>query len=140
QDPRVKAVAGASAWGDLFTSLFENGTRHIKAFEALVALFHEERCSQEFQGIIRKIRGNVIDDEVRKFAKLRSPIEQLKAYNDRALPVLMTTSWHETIFSVPAVVDLFTKLQAPSRCWCRSATTATANCPACSAVSPSPPR
>ncbi|MFF2045927.1 CocE/NonD family hydrolase [Kitasatospora sp. NPDC058170] len=113
RDPRVKAVAGASAWGDLFTSLFENGTRHIKAFEALVALFHEERCSEEFQGIIRKIRDNVIDEDVRKFAKLRSPIEQLKAYNDRKLPILMTTSWHETIFSVPAVVDLFTKLQGP---------------------------
>ncbi|MFF3013605.1 CocE/NonD family hydrolase [Streptomyces sp. NPDC057939] len=113
RDPRVKAVAGASAWSDLFTSLFENGTRHIKAFEALVGLFHEERCSQEFQAIIRKIRANVIDDEVTKFAKLRSPMEQLKAYNDRELPILLTTSWHETIFSVPAVVDLFTKLQGP---------------------------
>ncbi|MFE2729013.1 CocE/NonD family hydrolase [Kitasatospora sp. NPDC059327] len=113
KDPRVKAVAGASAWGDLFTSLFENGTRHIKAFEALVALFHEDRCSEEFQAIIKKIRDNVIDEDVTKFAELRSPIEQLKAYNDRELPILITTSWHETIFSVPAVVDLFTKLQGP---------------------------
>ncbi|MFE6053996.1 CocE/NonD family hydrolase [Kitasatospora sp. NPDC056446] len=113
RDPRVKAVAGSSAWGDLFTSLFENGTRHTKAFEALVALFHEERCSPEFQKIIKKIRDNVIDEEVKAFAELRSPIQQLNAYNDRALPILMTTSWHETIFSVPAVVDLFTKLQGP---------------------------
>ncbi|MEV6759613.1 CocE/NonD family hydrolase [Streptomyces sp. NPDC051105] len=113
EDPRVKAVAGASAWGDLFTSLFENGTRHIKAFEALVALFHEERCSAEFQNIIKKIRDNVIDDEVKEFARLRSPMQHLKTYNDRKLPVLMTTYWHETIFSVPAVVDLFTKLQGP---------------------------
>ena len=113
EDPRVKAVAGASTWGDLFTSLFENGTRHIKAFEALVALFHEERCSAEFQQIIKKIRDNVIDDEVKEFARLRSPMRHLKTYNDRKLPVLMTTYWHETIFSVPAVVDLFTKLQGP---------------------------
>ncbi|MGY0459265.1 CocE/NonD family hydrolase [Kitasatospora sp. cg17-2] len=113
KDPRVKAVAGASAWGDLFTSLFENGTRHTKAFEALVALFHEDRCSEEFQGIIKKIRDNVIDEDVREFARRRSPIEQLTAYNDRQLPILLTTSWHETIFSVPAVVDLFTKLQGP---------------------------
>ncbi|MFD8320777.1 CocE/NonD family hydrolase [Kitasatospora purpeofusca] len=113
KDPRVKAVAGASAWGDLFTSLFENGTRHTKAFEALVALFHEDRCSEEFQGIIKKIRDNVIDEDVREFARRRSPSEQLTAYNDRQLPILLTTSWHETIFSVPAVVDLFTKLQGP---------------------------
>lgn len=113
KDPRVKAVGGASAWGDLFTSLFENGTRHIKAFEALVALFHEERCSAEFQKIIKKIRDNVIDAEVQEFARLRSPMQHLKTYNDRKLPVLMTTYWHETIFSVPAVIDLFTKLQGP---------------------------
>ncbi|MFF8596937.1 CocE/NonD family hydrolase [Streptomyces sp. NPDC015220] len=113
EDSRVKAVAGASAWGDLFTSLFENGTRHIKAFEALVALFHEERCSAEFQEIIKKIRDNVIDDEVKEFARLRSPMQHLKTYNDRKLPVLMTTYWHETIFSVPAVVDLFTELRGP---------------------------
>ncbi|MGV9255334.1 alpha/beta fold hydrolase [Streptomyces sp. NPDC003697] len=113
QDPRVKAVAGTSAWGDLFASLFENGTRHIKAFEALVALFHEERCSAEFQKIIKKVRDNAIDDEVKEFARLRSPSQHLDTYNDRKLPVLMTTYWHETIFSVPAVVDLFTKLQGP---------------------------
>ncbi|PWJ05081.1 peptidase S15 [Streptomyces sp. NWU49] len=113
QDPRVKVVAGTSAWGDLFASLFENGTRHLKAFEALVALFHEERCSAEFQRIIKKVRDNAIDDEVKKFARLRSPIAHLDTYNDRKLPVLMTTYWHETIFSVPAVIDLFTKLQGP---------------------------
>lgn len=113
EDPRVKAVAGTSAWGDLFASLFENGTRHLKAFEALVALFHEERCSAEFQRIIKKVRDNAIDDEVKKFARLRSPMQHLKIYNDRKLPVLMTTYWHETIFSVPAVVDFFTKLQGP---------------------------
>ncbi|MFE4307430.1 CocE/NonD family hydrolase [Streptomyces sp. NPDC056891] len=112
-DPRIKAVAGTSAWGDLFASLYENGTRHLAAFEALVKLFKEDRCSAEFRGVIQKIRGNVIDDEVREFARVRSPKHHLKAYNDAETPILMTTAWHETIFSVPAVVDLFTKLQGP---------------------------
>jgi predicted acyl esterase len=113
KDPRVKAVAATSAWGDLFTSLYENGTRHLTAFEELVKLFREERCSKEFRGVIEKIRRNTIDNDVREFARLRSPKEYLKAYNDRGLPVLMTTYWHETIFSVPAVVDLFTNLTGP---------------------------
>ncbi|MFF2744178.1 CocE/NonD family hydrolase [Kitasatospora sp. NPDC058048] len=113
KDPRVKAVVGTSAWGDLFASLYENGTRHLKAFEALVRLFGEERCSKEFRGIIEKIRNNTIDDEVREFARVRSPRHHLKAYNDARTPILLTTAWHETIFSVPAVVDLFTGLQGP---------------------------
>jgi predicted acyl esterase len=113
KDQRVKAVAGTSAWGDLFASLYENGTRHLKAFEALVQLFGEDRCSEEFRGVIEKIRGNTIDDEVREFARVRSPKHYLQAYNDAQTPVLLTTAWHETIFSVPAVVDLFTNLQGP---------------------------
>ncbi|MFJ2730214.1 CocE/NonD family hydrolase [Streptomyces collinus] len=112
QDKRVKAVAGASAWGDLLASLYQNDTRHIQAFEALVKLFNEERCSKEFRKIIDKIRSNVIDDEVREFARVRSPRHHLKEYGAE-LPILMTTYWHETIFSVPAVVDFFNHLQGP---------------------------
>ncbi|MFE4615237.1 CocE/NonD family hydrolase [Streptomyces sp. NPDC056747] len=112
-DLRIKAVVGTSAWTDLFASLYENGTRHLAAFEALVKLFKEERCSAEFKGIIQKIRGNIIDDEVRKFAGDRSPKNHLRAYNDSQVPILMTTAWHETIFSVPAVIDTFNDLTGP---------------------------
>ncbi|MER5988775.1 CocE/NonD family hydrolase [Streptomyces sp. NPDC001787] len=113
QDRRIKAVAGASAWTDLFASLYENGTRHLKAFEALVSLFGEDRCSKEFREIIQKIRANTIDDEVREFAEARSPKNHLNAYNDAATPILMTTTWHETIFSVPAVIDFHSRLTGP---------------------------
>jgi predicted acyl esterase len=113
QDRRVKAVAGTSAWGDLFASLYENGTRHLKAFEALVEMFDERRCSEEFLEIIQKIRANTVDDKVRDFARARSPRHCLSAYNDAATPILLTTAWHETIFSVPAVIDLFTHLTGP---------------------------
>lgn len=113
KDARVKAVAGASAWGDLLTSLYENGTRHLAAFEALVDLFIEDNCSKEFREVIEKIRRNVIDDQVREFARLRSPNNYLPDYAAKNTPILMGTFWHETIFSVPAVVDFFTKLQTP---------------------------
>ncbi|MFE3175138.1 CocE/NonD family hydrolase [Amycolatopsis sp. NPDC059090] len=113
RDQRIKAVVGTSAWGNLLTSLCENGTRRTKAFEALVALFGEDRCSKEFRAVIEKIRDNDIDDEVREFARLRSPNHYLRAYNDAQTPIMLTTSWHETIFPAPAVVDLFTGLQCP---------------------------
>jgi predicted acyl esterase len=113
KDARVKAVAGASAWGDLLSSLYENGTRHLAAFEALVELFIEDNCSKEFREVIEKIRRNVIDDQVREFARLRSPNNYLPDYAANSTPILMGTFWHETIFSVPAVVDFFTKLQTP---------------------------
>ncbi|KIF01120.1 hypothetical protein PL81_37250 [Streptomyces sp. RSD-27] len=113
QDQRIKAVAGASAWADLFASLYENDTRHLKAFEELVKLFGEDRCSEEFRGIIQKIRANTIDDEVREFARVRSPRTYLEKYNQSATAVLLTTTWHETIFSVPAVIDFHQHLTGP---------------------------
>ncbi|MFE0464626.1 CocE/NonD family hydrolase [Kitasatospora sp. NPDC058965] len=113
RDRRIKVVAGTSAWADLFTSLYENGTRHLAAFEALVTLFGEDRCSPEFREIIQKIRANTIDEEVSEFARVRSPRTYLSDYNDSATPVLLTTSWHETIFSVPAVIDFHTNLTGP---------------------------
>ncbi len=112
KDPRVKAVAGASAWGDLLTSLYENATRHVQAFEQLVLLFREERCSPEFVEVIEKIRRGEIDEQVKAFALARSPQEYLQAYNDNGLPILLTTYWHETIFSVPAVVEFFNSLRS----------------------------
>ncbi|MEO3974612.1 alpha/beta fold hydrolase [Streptomyces sp. CAU 1734] len=113
EDPRVRAVAGTSAWGDLFTSLYQNGTRHLKAFETLVQLFGEDRCSPEFREVIQKIRADVIDEQVIGFARDRSPRHRLPAYNANRTPILLTTAWHETIFSVPAVIDLFTGLEGP---------------------------
>ncbi|GAA1939914.1 CocE/NonD family hydrolase [Kitasatospora viridis] len=112
-DPRIKVVAGTSAWADLFTSLYENGTRHLAAFEALVTLFGEDRCSPEFREVIQKIRANTIDDQVREFARVRSPRNNLAKYNDAATAILLTTSWHETIFSVPAVIDFHNNLTGP---------------------------
>lgn len=112
-DPRVKAVSGASAWTDLFLSLYENNTRHIRAVEALVQLFIEEHCSEEFRDIINKVRGNHDLDDVEAFARVRSPSTYLNTYNANGLPMLMSTSWHETIFSVPGVVDFYRRLQAP---------------------------
>ncbi|MCX5231329.1 hypothetical protein [Streptomyces sp. NBC_00233] len=82
------------------------------AFEALVKLIGEERCSKEFREIIQKIRVNTIDDEVRNFAEARSPKSFLSAYNDASTPILMTTTWYETIFSVAAVIDFHNRLTA----------------------------
>ncbi|MEU7011203.1 hypothetical protein [Streptomyces sp. NPDC046332] len=58
------------AWGNLFTSLYENGTRHLPALEALVKLFGEDRCSEG--GVIQKVHATTIDDTVRESAHARS--------------------------------------------------------------------
>ncbi|MCK9896189.1 CocE/NonD family hydrolase [Frankia sp. AgB32] len=114
-DDRVKAVCAQSAWADLGRSLYENETRHIKAFEALAALFGEENLSDEVRRIFDDFRINKNIDQLLEFAAVRSPITYINRLNARRVPIFLGTYWHETIFSVPAVVDFFNELEGPRR-------------------------
>jgi predicted acyl esterase len=137
-DKRVKAVVAMSAWGDLFTSLYENETRHMKAFHALRGLFQTwpsppsipsfppppqpdpmpgvSRLNPETEQVFQNIIDNVIEG-LRAFADERSPIQPkfLDELNRPDLAILLCTYWHETIFSNKAVVDLFNGLTITSK-------------------------
>ncbi|WP_329103034.1 CocE/NonD family hydrolase [Micromonospora sp. NBC_01699] len=112
-DERVRAVCAQSAWADLGRSLYENETRHLKAFEALVALFGEDRVSAEVAEIFDDFRANRNIERLLEFSAIRSPISYLERFNDRNLPIFLGTYWHETIFSVPAVVEFYQALTGP---------------------------
>ncbi|WP_261576430.1 CocE/NonD family hydrolase [Frankia gtarii] len=114
-DDRVKAVAAQSAWADLTRSLYENETRHIAAFEALAALFGEDRLSDETRQIFEDFRANKNIKNLVDFGAIRSPISYVERLNSRQVPIFLGTYWHETIFSVPAVVEFFNELRGPRR-------------------------
>ncbi|WP_410664566.1 CocE/NonD family hydrolase [Amycolatopsis sp. lyj-84] len=139
KDKRVKAVVAMSAWGDLFKSLYENETRHIKAFHALRGLFQTwpgppslpsfppqpqpdpmpgvSRLNAETEQVFQHIADNVEIGQLRAFADKRSPIqpEFLDELNRPDLAILLCTYWHETIFSNNSVVDLFNSLTVGSK-------------------------
>jgi predicted acyl esterase len=139
KDQRVKAVVAMSAWGDLFTSLYENETRHMKAFHALRDLFQTwpsppsipsfppppkpdplpgvSRLNAETEQVFQNIEDNVDIKGLRAFADQRSPIqpEFLDGLNRPDLAILLCTYWHETIFSNNAVVDLFNRLTTEAK-------------------------
>ncbi|SDW29928.1 putative hydrolase, CocE/NonD family [Amycolatopsis xylanica] len=139
KDKRVKAVVAMSAWGDLFTSLYENETRHIKAFHALRDLFQTwpgppslptfppqpqpdpmpgvSRLNPETEQVFQNIVDNVEIKQLRAYADKRSPIqpEFLDELNRPDLAILLCTYWHETIFSNNAVVALFNSLTGDAK-------------------------
>ena len=136
RDTRVKAVAAMSAWGDLFTSLYENQTRHLKAFEALRDLFQTwpgpsalpsspqpdsmpgvSRLNAETELAFQNITDNTDIESLRAYAGKRSPVqpEFLAELNRPDLAILLCTYWHETIFSNNTVVDLYSKLTTTSK-------------------------
>jgi putative CocE/NonD family hydrolase len=114
-DDRVKAVCAQSAWADLGRSLYENETRHMLAFEALAGLFGEDRLSEEVRVIFDDFRANKNIDKLLEFAADRSPVTYVERLKNRRVPIFLGTYWHETIFSVPAVVEFFNQLTGPRR-------------------------
>jgi len=113
-DPRVKAVCAQSAWADLFLSLYENETPHIQAVDQLAMLF-QDRFTEEARRILTDFKNNNITDEVRAFCRERSPMTYLADLSTREIPIFLGTYWHETVFSVPAVVEFFNGLTHPKK-------------------------
>jgi predicted acyl esterase len=113
-DRRVAAVCAQSAWADLERSILENDTPHVLAANELAKLF-ADRLSSDADRMLEDLRNNRITEAFRAFCRVRSPVNYLAALNDRRVPIFLGTYWHETIFSVPAVVEFFNRLTGPRR-------------------------
>lgn len=113
-DPRVGAVAALSAWADLGGALLENGTPHIQAGQALANVF-KGKLSDEAKAILGDFLKGKITDDFHSFCVPRSPVNYLRQLNERRVPVLLSTFWHETIFSVHGNVAFFNDLSGPKR-------------------------
>src|ERR1041384_7147847 len=114
KDPRVSAVAALSAWADLGGALLENGTPHIQAAQALANVF-KGNLSDEAKAIIEDFLKGKVTDDFYAFSAPRSPVTYLKQLNERPIPILLSTFWHETIFSVHGNVAFFNSLSGPKR-------------------------
>lgn len=110
-DTRVNAVVALSAWADLGEALYDNGTRHAAAAEALAGI--SERPSGDLVKVLEYFRQNTSIDEVLKYAKPRSPAHPLNGL--RPVPTFFTSFWHETIFPQNQLLEYFTNFPGPKR-------------------------
>ncbi|MGW5776746.1 alpha/beta fold hydrolase [Streptomyces sp. NPDC003863] len=113
---RVDAVVAFSTWGNLATSLYDNGTRHLAAVEALVNFTGgpEER---KFDAVTRQLladfkAGRNLDTVV-AWGTERAPADCVRETNTRNIPTFFSNTWHETLFPVNQVVDHFERLTVP---------------------------
>ncbi|MEU6587156.1 CocE/NonD family hydrolase [Nocardia sp. NPDC046763] len=108
--PAVKAVVALSTWADLGKALYDNGTRHIMAAEALAGI--SDRPSEDLQKVLESFRANTDIDKVLDYARPRSPAE---ADQIRPVPTFFTSFWHETIFPQNQLIDYFDRFPGPKR-------------------------
>ncbi|MFF0561061.1 alpha/beta fold hydrolase [Streptomyces sp. NPDC004266] len=113
---RVDAVVALSTWGDLATSLYDNGTRHLKAVEALVALTggpEERKFDPATRQLLADFRAGQNLDDVVRWGSDRAPASYADQTNARGVPTFFSNAWHETLFPVNQVVDHFERLTVP---------------------------
>ncbi|GAA2804178.1 alpha/beta fold hydrolase [Streptomyces showdoensis] len=115
---RVDAVVALSTWGNLATSLYDNGTRHLEAVQALIAFTGgplEEKFDDGAQQLLKDFLSGRNLDEVVAWGTERSPETYVDQTNARGIPTFFSNTWHETLFPVNPVLDLFERLTVPKR-------------------------
>ncbi|WP_395295095.1 CocE/NonD family hydrolase C-terminal non-catalytic domain-containing protein [Kitasatospora hibisci] len=115
---RVDAVVALSTWGNLATSLYNNDTRHLEAVQALIDFTGgplEEKFDQGAQQLLKDFLSGRNLDEVVEWGTERSPETYVEHTNARGIPTFISNTWHETLFPVNPVLDLFERLTVPKR-------------------------
>ncbi|MFD3538110.1 alpha/beta fold hydrolase [Streptomyces sp. NPDC058662] len=113
---RVDAVVALSTWGNLATALLGNDTQHLKAVDALVGMTggpEERKFDAATRQILDDFRKGVNLPKVRAWAEERSPQSYLDETNSRGVPTFFSNTWHETLFPVNEVLDVFNALTVP---------------------------
>ncbi len=116
QDNRVSTVVALSTWGNLATSLYDNGTRHTEAVKKLIEFTGgelEDKFDPETQQILRDFENGENMDAVVRWGTRRSPETYVDRTNERGIPTFVSNTWHESLFPISTVLDTFTGLAVP---------------------------
>ncbi|WP_031073074.1 CocE/NonD family hydrolase [Streptomyces sp. NRRL WC-3742] len=116
---RVAAVAALATWGNLATSLYDNGTRHVKAVELLIAFTgaepgkEEERFDEDTWRLLQNFLKGQEMQEVVDWGAERSPETYVDVTNSREIPTFYASTWHESLFPPAEAIATFEKLTVP---------------------------
>ncbi|WP_369386824.1 CocE/NonD family hydrolase [Streptomyces sp. CG1] len=115
-DPRIKAVAALSAWGDLVNSLYSGQTRHLQAVALLNAVqVPTGRPDAEYARTLADLYANRDIPEVVDWARTRSPGTYADGINAHGTAVLLSNAWGDSIFNSSQITDFYQKLTGPKR-------------------------
>ncbi|MEU0939437.1 CocE/NonD family hydrolase [Embleya sp. NPDC005971] len=114
-EPRVKAVAALSTWGDLGKAFYENDTRHVASVAALLKAAAKARLSEKTQQVFADVLNNENVPDTLAWAVPRSPITYIEQINDNDVAVLFANAWHETLFPSNQMLETFNRLTGPKR-------------------------
>ncbi|MFD0370261.1 alpha/beta fold hydrolase [Streptomyces sp. NPDC127114] len=117
-DDRVQAVVALSTWGNLATSLYDNGVRHVEAVRTLLRVTGgkvEDKFDEPTRAILEKFLAGRDMAEVVAWGTRRAPQSYLTETNEKGTPTFFSHTWHEGLFPVNQVLETFNALTVPKR-------------------------
>ncbi len=113
-DNRVKTAVAMSGWGDLEQSLYGRETiREVWLNLLLVSGKILGRLDPEISEQVKRLRSNTEIEEVRNWARDRSPLSYIDKINARKAPVLVANSYQDGLFPPLQMREFYEKLQGP---------------------------
>ncbi|MCQ9131730.1 CocE/NonD family hydrolase [Streptomyces hilarionis] len=117
-DPRVRAVASLSGWGDLIDSIYSGRTQHLQAAAVLdTAGTVTGRQSAESREVFSAFYAGDLTKEkdLVAWGKKRSPATYADQLNRNGAAVLLAGSWGDTIFPPAQSAAFYEQLTGPKR-------------------------
>ncbi|GAA0674487.1 CocE/NonD family hydrolase [Kitasatospora atroaurantiaca] len=115
-DPRIKAVAAMSGWGDLTDSLYSGQTRHLQAAAFLTAIQTPTgRRGAELDRALADLFADRELPEVVKWAQTRSPATYVDRINANGTAVFLANAWGDSIFNPSEIAAFYQRLTGPKR-------------------------
>ncbi|GGU70564.1 hypothetical protein GCM10010211_40310 [Streptomyces albospinus] len=115
-DPRIKAVAALSGWGDLVDSLYSGQTRHLQAAALLHAIEAPTgRPSPEFSRMLADLYADRDIPQVVAWAHKRSPAAYVDRINAHGTAVFLANAWGDSIFNPSQMTAFYQRLTVPKR-------------------------
>lgn len=120
REPRIKTVAAFSGWSNLEDELYPQDTPNKSNVNLLVGVAPlGGRLSAEVSTLSSELLNPDTSEqranEIRAWARLRSPLQELSKYNQRKVPVFLSKNYSDEMFTPNSSMVLFTQLQGPKK-------------------------
>ena len=114
-DPRVKAVASLSGWGDIVDSIFGAETPRKFWIDFLVKTGNMGGAATGLDEIADHVYNYTNILQTVQWGKTRSAITYIDAINERNIPIYISHNISDGMFHINQMLDFYSKLTVPKR-------------------------
>lgn len=117
RDPRIKAVASLSTWGDLAGSVHANQTLSSQVLTALmlagIPTARSDADAAELRDTVLSGRYDQAAAVMERLSPNRSPINEAAAINANRTAIFLANSFNDSAFIPGQLVDFYNRLNGP---------------------------